>query len=154
MERYFELRENTMTNNEAFERLCSILNEKYQNTVVDYSSGGIFDLDYKAVFYIPKHWGIIDFTRCAVHVSVLSKYYCIYLTQSYADGPNTLISGPKTDNERKFISDVAEYIERFYPGYRPFPMECYNDTVPGVFSSKRPFEFATFFECLITDFIF
>jgi hypothetical protein len=151
--RFWELVNVSRQNSQEFEGLSEFVGKRYNSYVMNRSLCGLFDLSYKLVFAIPKNYGIENYTQCVLNIGVLAKYYSIYLTQNYDRGQNSLKIGAEKINEKEIISQLEDYIEGFYPGYKPFPMEYYHETVPRVYSSKRPLENATYFECLMTDHI-
>ena len=85
-------------------------------------------------------------------MSIIAQYYSVYFTKFEGIPINTL----KMDNlslaQKSLIDNlISRIIKSYYSGYKPFPMEYFNEKVANVYSSKRPLEFATYYECLITD---
>lgn len=154
MQRYVKLQDDCIKNSQTFDALSSMIAGEFNQLTNDYSLRGIFDCSYKAIFYIPENLNIKNFSICAFYVSVLAKYYCIYLTQSYAGGVNSLAHLTIDPEEQNLISKVEKCIKIYYPDYKPFPMEYFEERVPRISSGKRYPDNATYFECLITDTLF
>ncbi|WP_295653493.1 hypothetical protein [uncultured Mucilaginibacter sp.] len=153
MARYFKLESRAKENNGSFKKTIESLSLEFNCLVMDNSFCGAFDLSYRAIFYIPKNLNITRFTRCVINIGVLAKYYCVYLTQAYANGKNTFYDRTVNENEQGFVNKVSLIIQENFPDYRPFPIEKSNVKIPNIYSAKRPGEFATLFECLMTDYI-
>lgn len=152
--RLFKLLERTRQDDQTFEELKSKFSKEFNQVLIDHSLSGVFCLSFMSDLYISNDWDINFYKLCAFNISVVSNYYCVYLTQINYQGANTLQTGPTTENERTFIDYVEKRILEFYPDYIPFPMENFNEKVPGVYSGGRnPLEYATYFECLVTNHI-
>ncbi|MDB5138591.1 MAG: hypothetical protein JWR12_507 [Mucilaginibacter sp.] len=152
--RYIQLQNYYIKNTQTFDTLSAKIADEFNQLPMDYSLQGIFDFSYKAILYIPESLNIKNFSICVFYVSVVAKYYCIYLTQSYAGGVNSLEYLTIDVAEQNLINRVEKCIKIYYPDYEPFPMEYFEERVPRISSGKRYLDNATYFECLITDTLF
>jgi hypothetical protein len=151
MQNFFKLQEIAGRDNKIFEKLLATITDELKVPTMDYSLRGVFNLSYSGTFHIPESFEIINFKKCVFIISLISKYYCIYLTQIHESENNTLANGPTARNEKKLIDYIAQIVQSSFPEYQTFPMKYFKEKVSGIYSAKRPFEYATFFECLITD---
>jgi hypothetical protein len=121
----------------------------------DFSLRGVFDLCRKAVLYLPNNFYNEEFPCCVVNVSVVSNFYSIYFTKFASIPINTLQTDEITDSQKSLIDHfISPIIKTFFNGYKQFPMEYFNEQVPGIYSSKNYGQYATYFECLLTDDVF
>ena len=118
---------------------------------MDFSLRGIFDLCRKVILFLPIDNRNEEFPYCVVNISVVAKYYCVYFTKFYGTPVHTL-NRPISKHQQDMIDHhIVPIIKKYYPGYEEFPMEYFNEKVPNVYSSINFDEYATYFECLLTD---
>lgn len=149
--RHFKKANQAGANNDLFLQLTNDIEKEFNIPVCDWSLRGLFDFSYTGIFPIPEKWQIKNYTRCVYSISILARYYCVYLTQSYESGINTLEKDIYTAEEHLFINQVTNVIKNHYPEFEPIPNNAFYEEVPGVYSDRRFDKLATFFDCLITD---
>jgi hypothetical protein len=136
-----ELRGNTG----QFEKLLEKIESIQKTTVLERST----DLSYVAEFYLPKPIGPLKVEACVIVISGIVELFSVYLRSDVRR--TTTLSGIRSKEEFDFINHISELVKQDYPGYEPFPMDLFHTRVPGVDSSLRFNDYATYFECLMTE---
>jgi hypothetical protein len=139
--------------NTHYENMITELNH-YLNcsSYEDFSLRGAFDLCRKSVLHLPKNLHHIDYPYCVICISIVTKFYYIYFTKFAGTPINTLHNDPITEIQRSLINNlISRIIKNHYKDYQIFPNELIDEHVPNIYSSKNYDQFATYFECLMTD---
>jgi hypothetical protein len=114
--------------------------------------GGISDLSRTCMLYLPNNPYHEEYPCCVINVSIIVKYYSIYFTKFTGAPINTLKRGNLSPVQKSLVDNkISRIIKTYYNGYQPFPMKYFNEPVLHVYSAKNYDEYATYFECLITD---
>ena len=153
IKRQWELIEHSRKNDGHFSQMANTL-VKHLNCSAyqDLSLRGIFDLSRKAVLYLPNNHFNEEYPCCVINVSIIAKYYSIYFTKFTGIPINTLKTGLVSSAQKSLADNmISRIIRTYYPGYKPFPMEHFDEVVPQVYSAINYNDSATYFECLITN---
>lgn len=117
----------------------------------DFSLRGIPDLCRKSLLRLPLEQENQQFPFCVVNIGVLVKYYFIYFT-TFHGGPINTFNKPVSQYQQEMIDQhIVPIIKKYYPDYVEFPIQFIDERVPDVYSFRNCDEFATYFECLLTN---
>jgi|GEM_PF-1508782 len=152
---FFQVAAGAEENEGIFKEMSlAIYNDLKCVNMMDFSLRGIFDLCRKVVLALPLDAINEEFPFCMVNISVIAKYYCIYFTKLRGQPVHTLNSPVSQHQQDMIENQIVPIIKKFYPDYVEFPMQYFDEKVPGIHSSSKFNEYATYFECLVTKDIY
>jgi hypothetical protein len=153
--RQWEFIESSRENTAHFENMTKMLSEQLHcENYQDFSLRGVFDLCRKSILFLPVNSSNTEYPCCVINVSVIAKYYSIYFSKFSGVPTNTLKSGPVNEAQKSMEQHISKIVKSYYPGYDPFPLKSIDEIVPEIFSSINNEQYATYFECLVTNDIF
>lgn len=120
---------------------------KDQGALVDDRSLSGGDLCYQGVFWLEQPIGMYKVNRCAFNISAIVDLYSVYMT----NGSYYTLNGLMALEEITLYKHISKFIEQSYPELSVFPMDLFHTRVPNVLSRKRYNDYATYYECLVTD---
>lgn len=145
---YFRKVEENRKDTVLFDRLQeNIATERNANVLVRN-----IDINYVAQFYLPEKIGYQKFEACVFVVSGITNLFSVYLLSDITKA--TTLEGIRSNEELEIINTVSTQIQLVYKDYEPFDMDFYNTRVPGVFANLRYNDYATYYECLLTDHLY
>jgi hypothetical protein len=109
-------------------------------------------LSYVGEFSLPRRIGYVKLETCVFIISGIVNLFTVYLRSDFTR-QNT-IEGVHSQEELDIVNCVSKVIKEVYPDYEPFPMDFFHTRVPGVDASLRYNDYATYFECLMSENIY
>jgi hypothetical protein len=142
-----DLQELCLKNTERFDTLRENIAKERKVNVMERAN-----YSHIAHFYLPEKIGYAKLESCTIIISEMLNVFSVYLKSEIRN--MTTLEGIRSKEEFEMINSVTEHVTSIYPEYEPFDMDFYNTRVPGVMANPRYNDYATYYECLISDHIY